>query len=88
MENKIKNVLNILILQMNRIPKTDNRYAILLEIPEKHLLFNCERASATYTYVHFTKGHLALSMTEYYNLIRFIMYKNGSPIDETRFLIF
>jgi hypothetical protein len=73
---------------MNRIPKTDERYAILLEIPEKHLLFNCERANATYTYVHFTKGQFALSMTEYYNLICYIMYKNGSPIDETRFVIF
>jgi len=73
---------------MNRIPKTDKRYAILLEIPEKHLLFNCERVSATYTYIRFTKGHFALSMTEYYDFIRYIMYKNGSPIDETRFLIF
>jgi hypothetical protein len=72
---------------MNRIPKTDNRYAVLLEIPEKHLLFNCERASA-YTYVHFTKGHFALSITEYYNVIRYIMYKNGSPMDETRYLWF
>jgi hypothetical protein len=73
---------------MNRIPKTDNRYEILLKIPEKHLLFNCERASATYTYVHFTKGHYGFSMTEYYNVIRYIMYKNGSQMDETRFLIF
>jgi hypothetical protein len=73
---------------MNRIPKTDNRYSVLLEIPEKHLLFNCERASATYTYVHFTKGHFAISKTEYYNVIRYIMYKNGTPMDETRYLCF
>jgi hypothetical protein len=72
---------------MNRIPKNDERYTILLEIPEKHLLLNCERASATHTYVHFTKAHFGLSMTEYYNIIRYIMYKNGSPIDKTRILI-
>lgn len=73
---------------MNRIAKIDNRYTILLEIPEKHLLFNCERASATYTYVHFTKGNFALTITEYYNVIRYIMYKNGSPLENTRYLCF
>jgi hypothetical protein len=73
---------------MKQIPKTDKRYAMLLEIPEKHLLFNCERASATHTYIRFTKGHFGFSMTEYYNVIRYIMYKNGSPMDETRYLLF
>lgn len=73
---------------MKQIPKTDKRYAMLLEIPEKHLLFNCERASATYTYVRFTNGLFSFSMTEYYNVNRYIMYKNGSQMDETRFLYF
>ena len=73
---------------MKQIPKTDKRYAMLWEIPENHLLFNCERANSTYTYVRFTNGLFAFTMTEYYNVNRYIIYKNGYPIDETRYLYF
>ena len=71
---------------MNQISKTDSRYSPLMEIPAKELFFNW--GSGTYVHVLFSNITYRLTMTEYYNCLRFIFYKHALSVEETRLVVF
>jgi hypothetical protein len=75
---------------MKQISKNDDRYEKLLKIPVKEIFH-----SGPHVEVYFLrfaqennkKFMFSLAMTDFYDCNRFVMYKNGGPIDETRFII-
>lgn len=72
---------------MNKISKLDYRYSVLLNIPKKLLIFNSHDVF-TYTMVIFSGYKYCLILSEYQNLLRYIMHKNGEQLDETRIIIY
>ena len=71
---------------MKHILKNDERYNMLLKIPSKVLLFVSKNSNGTYTFVHFLDNGFSLSMTEYPDVLRYVFYKNGVPLKETRYI--
>ena len=71
---------------MTKISKTDERYEMLKRIPKKDLLFVRNQSNATHTYVLFADGPFSLSMTEYPDALRYILFKNGLDMSETRYI--
>jgi hypothetical protein len=75
---------------MTQIKKTDERYEKLLKIPLKEIF-----SSGPHVEVYFlrfaqennNRFMFTLTMADFYDCSRFVMYKNGAPIDETRFII-
>jgi len=71
---------------IDQISKSDVRYAPLMTIPVKKLVFNC--GAGTYVHVLFSNFTYRLTMTEYYNCLRFIFYKHALSVEETRLVVF
>ena len=71
---------------MKQISKTDERYQIFERIPKQNLI--CASYYGSYAYVHILDGTCRLTKTEYYEVIVYILYKNGIRIDETRYICF
>ena len=71
---------------INQISKTDSRRELIKNIPVKELFFNCK--AGTYSHVLFTDHTFRFTMTEYYNVLVYIFYKNCQPINETRYLCY
>jgi hypothetical protein len=73
---------------MKQISKRDIRYKMLLKVPKKDIFFVSERYGASYVFVLFSNSVFSLTMTEYYDVLRFIMNKDGSPLCETRYIYY
>jgi hypothetical protein len=71
---------------VNQILRTDDRIQMLSSIPVKHLWFVGKNSMGSYTSVHFTNNLFSMSITEYYDAVRYIMTKHGRHLDETRYL--
>lgn len=69
---------------MRQISRTDERYKIFARIPRKDILSSHNNWS--YVYVHFLDDIYDLSMTEHYDIIRYMLYKNGIEMQESRFI--
>ena len=73
---------------MKQIPKTDDRYKLLFDYLQIKKIFidwnklNCD----SYTHIRFSDGMFSLSMTEYYNAVVYVLFKNGRSLDKTRYV--
>ena len=75
---------------MNQIKKTDERYEKLLKIPLKKNLSRSPHVEVyflRYAQENNKKYLFSIAMTEFYDCIRYVFYKHGGPVDETRFII-
>jgi hypothetical protein len=67
---------------MKQISKTDQRYEIFDRIPKKD--FICASYYGSYTFVQLD-GTFRLTKTEYYDVVVYLLYKNGRPFTESRY---
>ena len=74
---------------MKQIAKTDDRYEKLLRIPVKEIF--CSGPHVEVYFLRFAQENnkkymFSMSVTEFHDCVRYVFYKNGGPIDETRFI--
>jgi hypothetical protein len=75
---------------MKQIEKNDERYEKLLKMPTKKIFSSGPHVEVFFLRIAQEKNQkfmFSMTMTDFYDGNRFILYKNGGPIDETRFII-
>jgi hypothetical protein len=75
---------------MKQIEKNDERYEKLLKIPLKEFFRSGPHVEVYFLRIAQEKNQkfmFSMTVTEFYDCVRYVFYKNGGPIDETRFII-
>jgi len=71
---------------MQQISKKNPIYGLLSKIPKKEVIFVSERYSCSNVHVFFSRHHFLLTLIEDPYRLRYMLYKYGKFIDDTRYI--